>query len=67
VVGVTVILGVVAPVLQRNVTPPADVSVAEPPAQMLCGGQIVQVGPGVTVTVAEHELVQPFASVTVTV
>jgi hypothetical protein len=62
-----VITGVVAPVLQRKDTPPADVSVAEPPAQIVCGGQIVQVGPGVTVTVAEHELLHPFALVTVTV
>ncbi len=65
--GDTVIFGVVAPVLQRNVTPPADVSVTEPPAQMLCGGQMLQVGPGVTVTVAEQELLQPLALVTVTV
>ena len=65
--GVTVIFAVVAPVLQRNVTPPAEVKVAEFPVQIVCGGQMVQVGPGVTVTVAEHELVQPLAFVTVTV
>jgi hypothetical protein len=34
-VGVTVITGVVAPVLQRKVTPPAEVSVAEPPGQIV--------------------------------
>jgi len=67
VVGVTVTTAVVAPVLQRNVVPPAAVSVAEAPVQMVCGGQTVQVGPGVTVTVVVHELVQPLASVTVTV
>ena len=66
-VGVTVIIGVVAPVLQRNVTPPAEVNIAEPPGQMVIGGQMTHVGPGVTVTVTEQELVQPLASVTVTV
>ena len=65
--GDTVIFGVVAPVLHRNDTPPDEVSVTEAPTQIDCGGQMVQVGPGVTVTVAEHELVQPSASVTVTV
>jgi hypothetical protein len=54
-------------VLHKNVTPPADVSNAESPIQMVCGGHIAQIGPGVTVTVAEHELVHPSASVTVTV
>jgi hypothetical protein len=58
---------VVAPVLQRNVTPPAEVSVAKPPGQIVTGGQMTHVGLGVTVTVAEHELVHPLASVTVTV
>ena len=53
--------------LQRKETPPAEVNVAEPPAQIVCGGQIVQVGPWLTVITAEHELVHPFASVTVTV
>jgi hypothetical protein len=62
-----VIFGVVAPVLQRNDTPPAEVSVAEPPTQIVCGGQITQVGPGFTVIVAEQELVHPLAFVTVTV
>ena len=61
------ILGVVAPVLQRNVAPPAAVSVADAPVQIVCGGQMVQVGPGVTVTVVEHELLQLLALVTVTV
>ena len=65
--GVTVMTVVVAPVLQMKVVPPAEVSVAEPPGQMVCGGQMVQVGPGVTVTDVEQELVQPFAFVTVTV
>src|SRR5262245_42767751 len=60
-------LGVVAPVLQRNVTPPADGSIAEPPTQIGCGGKMTQVGTGVTITVVEHELVHPLASVTVTV
>jgi len=54
-------------VLQRNDTPPAEVKVAEPPVQIVCGGQMVQVGPGVTVTVTEHELLQLLALVTVTV
>ena len=53
--------------LQRNVTPPAEVSVAEAPVQMVCGGQMLQVGPGVIVTVVEHVLLQPLAFVTVTV
>ena len=57
----------VAPVLQRKDTPPAEVNVAEPPAQIVCGGQMVQVGPWLTVIRAEHELVHPFAFVTVTV
>jgi hypothetical protein len=65
--GLTVMFGVVAPVLHRNDTPPAAVSVCEPPGQIVTGGQIEHVGPGVTVTVVEQELVQPFASVTVTV
>jgi len=54
-------------VLQRNVTPPAEVKIAEFPVQIVCGGQMVQVGPGVIVTVVEHELLQPLAFVTVTV
>jgi hypothetical protein len=65
--GLTVVLAVVAPVLQRNDTPPADVNNAESPGQIVCGGQMTQIGFGVTVIVAEHELVHPFASVTVTV
>ena len=65
--GDTVIIGVVAPVLHRNVTPPAAVSMCEPPGQMVTGGQMTHIGPGVTVTVVEQELVQPFALVTVTV
>ena len=66
-VGFTVMEAVVAALLHTNDVPPAAVSVAEAPVQMVCGGQTVQVGPGVTVTVVVHELVQPLASVTVTV
>jgi len=58
---------VVAPVLHKKDTPPAAVSRCEPPGQIVAGGQIAQIGPVVTVTVVEHELLQPFASVTVTV
>ena len=54
--------------LQRNEAPPDAVSVDEPPTQLDgLEGVMVQMGAGVTVTVAEHELVQPLASVTVTV
>jgi len=63
-----VIAAVVAPVLQRNDVPPDAVSVDWPPEQMEgLDGVILHTGPGVTVTVKEHELVQPLASVTVTV
>ena len=59
---------VVAPVLQRNEVPPDAVSVTGAPAQMVgLAGTILQITVLVTVTVTEHELVQPFASVTVTV
>jgi len=59
---------VVAPVLHKNDVPPVAVSVAEPPVQMLLSeADMLHVGGGVTVTVAEHELVQPLAPVTVTV
>jgi hypothetical protein len=54
-------------VLHRNDVPPAAVSVCEPPGQIVTGGQMTQVGPGVTVIVVEHELVHPLALVTVTV
>jgi len=64
--GDTEMLGVVAPVLQRNDVPPAAVSMCDPPGQMVTGGQMVHVGPGVTVTVAEHVLLQlPLDTVTV--
>ena len=53
--------------LQRNVIPPADVSNAESPGQIVIGGQMTHIGPGVIVTVTEQEAVQPLASVTVTV
>jgi hypothetical protein len=58
---------VVAPVLHRNVVPPAAVSVCEPPGQIVAGGQMTQVGPGVTVIVVEHVLLQPLPFETVTV
>jgi len=65
--GLTVIEGVVAPVLHRNDVPPAAVSMCEPPVQIVTGVQMLQTGPGVTVTVVLQELLQPFALVTVTV
>lgn len=59
---------VVAPVLQRNDTPPDAVSVLEPPTQIDgLAGVMLQTGVGFTVIVCEQELLQPFASVTVTV
>jgi len=68
VVGLTVIEAVVAPVLHANETPPEAVSVDESPTQISGGeGMILHTGSGLTVTVVVHELVQPFASVTVTV
>ena len=59
---------VVAPVLQRNELPPDAVSVDEPPEQNE-GLELVMLhtGAGFTTTVVVHELVQPLASVTVTV
>ena len=66
--GLTVTDAVVAPVLQRNDVPPDAVSVAGPPAQTVeLDTVMLHTGTGVTVTVNEHELEQPFASVTVTV
>ena len=59
--------GVVAPVLHKKDIPPAAVSTCEPPGHIVTGGQMTHVGPGVTVTVVEHELLQPLAFVTVTV
>ena len=59
---------VVAPVLQRNDVPPDAVNVEEPPIQIAgFAGVMLQDGSGLTVTVDEHELLQPLASVTVTV
>ena len=61
-------VAVVAPVLHRNDTPPAAVMVADAPGQIAGTGQVItHTGSGLTVTVVEHELLQPFASVTVTV
>ena len=66
--GLTVIDAVVAPVLQRNDVPPDAVSVDEPPTQKEeSETAMLHTGAGVTVTVAEQELVHPLASVTVTV
>ena len=65
--GVTVILAVVAPVLQENDVPPLAVSVALAPAQIdTMRGEIEGVGKGFTVTVLDVLPVQPLASVTVT-
>ena len=53
-------VAVVAPVLQRNETPPDAVIVAEPPGQIAGTGHVMtHIGNGFTVTVVEHELVQP--------
>ena len=59
---------VVAPVLQRNATPPPAVSMCESPGQIVTGGQIAHTGagPGFTTTVAVHVLLQlPLDTVTV--
>ena len=67
-VGLTLITAVVSPVLQRNDTPPDAVNVAEPPTHTEeSETTMLHTGAGVTVTVNEHELVHPLASVTVTV
>jgi len=67
-VGFTVIEAVVAALLHRNDTPPDAVSVDEPPTQTEeLEGVMLHTGAGFTTTVVVHELVQPFASVTVTV
>ena len=59
---------VVSPVLQRNDAPPDAVSVEEPPTQIEeSETAMLHTGAGITVTVNEHELVHPLASVTVTV
>ena len=67
-VGLTVIEAVVSEVLHRNVAPPDAVSVTEPPTQIEeSETAMLHTGSGLMVTVKEHELVHPFASVTVTV
>src|SRR5436190_744308 len=67
-VGRTVIVAVIAPVLQRKDVPPDAVNVVEPPTQIAgVAGVMLHGGSGFTVTVVEHELVHPFALVTVTV
>lgn len=54
--------------LQRNDVPPDAVSVAVSPTQIAgFEGLMLHTGAGFIVTVVEHELVQPSASVTVTV
>ena len=59
---------VVAPVLHRKDVPPDAVSVDEPPVHTEESETVMlHTGIGPTTTVNEHELVQPFASVTVTV
>ena len=61
-------VAVVAPVLHKNDIPPAAVIVADAPGQMFGTGHVItHIGSGFTVIVVEHELLQPFASVTVTV
>jgi len=58
--GLTVMDAVVAPVLQRNDTPPDAVSVDEPPTQIDgFAGAMLHAGNGFTVTVVEQELVHP--------
>src|SRR5258706_7708060 len=62
IVGLTVMDAVVAPVLQRNDVPPDAVNVDEPPTQIAgFAGVMLHDGNGFTVTVVEHELVQPMA------
>jgi hypothetical protein len=61
-------VAVVALVLHRNVIPPVADNETESPGQS--GGtaqMIAHTGAGLMVTVVEHELVHPFAFVTVTV
>ncbi|SRR5258705_9502635 len=65
--GLTIIEAVVAAVLHRNDVPPDAVSVAESPGQRESETAMLHTGPGLIVTVVEHELVHPLASVTVTV
>jgi hypothetical protein len=66
--GLTLIDAVVADVLQRNDVPPDAVSVTVSPTQIAgLEGVMPHTGAGFIVTVVVHELVQPSASVTVTV
>ena len=59
---------VVALLFHKNDTPPDAVSVDEPPTQIEESETVMlHTGAGLIVTGAEQELVQPFASVTVTV
>ena len=67
-VGLTVIVAVVAPVLQRNETPPDAFSAIEPPTQMAGLTHVMlHVGSGLTVTVVLQVLLHPLPFVTVTV
>ena len=67
-VGLTVMDDVVAPVLQRNDVPPDTESVDELPTQIESSEAVmVHGGNGLTTIVIEHELVHPWALVTVTV
>ena len=66
--GFTLIEAIVADVLHRNDVPPDAVSVAESPTQIAgFEGLMLHTGAGLIVTMLEHELEQPSASVTVTV
>ena len=68
IVGDTITVALVAPVLHRYVCPPDTDNCVLWPAQMVEGKALaVGVGTGLTVTVAVAVLVQPFAAVTVTV
>ena len=68
VVGLTVIEAVVSDVFHKNDNPPVAVSVDEPPIQTEEFETVMlHTGAGATVITNEHELVHPFASVTVTV
>jgi hypothetical protein len=59
---------VVSVVLHKNDTPPVAVNVTEPPTQIEESDTVMlHTGSGATLTVNEHELVHPLASVTVTV
>jgi hypothetical protein len=67
-VGVTVILAVLAPVLQLYVLAPLAVKILFCPTQIFCGEAVtVRDGDGVTVINTEAEAVHPCESVVVTV